>query len=500
MLLSTRALSVLLSIMYATFVLSSENDNHIDSDRRFISALYYSDWSYEKQLPSDIPLSRITHLYYAFAGIDAGTANIQFDSTSDLNANIPFGKEILNDDFTDLTYLNVSNNVNSAFYQSIPWMEKYLNNLEHINLNASCGLIGQLRQMREINPRLKISLAIGGANSGKLFKAITRSNKHMKQFAANIAANVEALGFDGVDFDWEFPGSPDDGSALNNIVEKLRTLFKKRNKNNAKLITVAIPLDRDVLKYYNLAQLEKNVDYFNLMGYDISGKWSQVSSFHSQLYTDTNILASSISVNNAVEYISAQVNSSKIILGMPTYGISFNAAALYEKFDGCAKIRIDSEDEDTEEDYKEECIIDYINLPPGGYVEVEDTEIGASYAYNKNKKKGLVVYDTPKIARLKARYVLDKGLAGGMWWDSKGDPLLKNPSRSLVYNFVDELGGIYMLVSNISDLDAYSVTQNSIVTAEVDDVTFVISSSRRKSVDKLSVVYIIVMYLFIWCL
>ena len=40
----------------------------------------------------------------------------------------------------------------------------------------------------------------------------------------------------------------------------------------------------------------------------------------------------------------------------------------------------------------------------------------ASYSYDSSKRE-LVSYDTPNIAKVKAQYVLSKGLGGQMFWD-----------------------------------------------------------------------------------
>ena len=53
----------------------------------------------------------------------------------------------------------------------------------------------------------------------------------------------------------------------------------------------------------------------------------------------------------------------------------------------------------------------------------------ASYSYDSSKEE-FVSYDTPNIANMKAQYVMDKGLAGSMFWDLSTD---KTGDESLVY-------------------------------------------------------------------
>lgn len=427
----------------------------INTRKEYITALYFSEWSYPDHLPAEIPLSRITNIYYAFADIDSESYNIKLGSQNALSTEIEFPHTALISDSEDLRFKNLSTNVNSEYFDSLQWIEDYQKNILKLGTagyEISQGIIGQLRQLKTINPRLNISLSIGGSDSTKKFRDITASTEDLERFVANIALNVEKIGFDGVDIDWEFPSTEHDTKMLLTLIRQLHAKLKKPEEGNRKLITLAVPLDTDVLKNFNFPEMDQYIDYYNLMGYDISGKWSSRSGFQSQLYTDKNIIGYTISVDNTVRYLNELIDKSKIILGMPAYGTTFNTNKLYEKFDGCANISISGVIDEGREDYNEECNIDYYHLPPAGFIEISDTEIGAAYAYSdkSNANQGLIVYDTPKIARLKARYVLDNDLAGGFWWDSKGDPLIRNMSRSLVYNFIDELGGVLQLDSECS--------------------------------------------------
>jgi len=67
-------------------------------------------------------------------------------------------------------------------------------------------------ELKKSNPRLKLLLAIGGWRAGSgPFVAVVASANTRKTFAANAAKFVRRHGFDGLDVDWEFPGSRGSG-------------------------------------------------------------------------------------------------------------------------------------------------------------------------------------------------------------------------------------------------------------------------------------------------
>lgn len=66
-----------------------------------------------------------------------------------------------------------------------------------------------------------------------------------------------------------------------------------------------------------------------------------------------------------------------------------------------------------------------------------DEKLLASWSYD-NQTRTLISYDTPQVARLKAQYILDKGLRGAMWWEISGDKA--DSSDSLIDSVIEVLG------------------------------------------------------------
>jgi chitinase len=69
--------------------------------------------------------------------------------------------------------------------------------------------------LKEQNPRLKVLLAVGGWRIGsEPFIPVVASPESREAFVRNVVRYLRKHNFDGLDMDWEFPGtrgsSPDD--------------------------------------------------------------------------------------------------------------------------------------------------------------------------------------------------------------------------------------------------------------------------------------------------
>ncbi len=113
-----------------------------------------------KFTPEDVDPALCTNLIYSFAGLDGDTWQIK---------------------------------------SLDPWMD----------LSDDYGLdgFGKATALKYANPKLKVTLAIGGWNEGsKKYSEMARDAEKRKTFVASVIQFLEKYNFDGLDLDWEYPG------------------------------------------------------------------------------------------------------------------------------------------------------------------------------------------------------------------------------------------------------------------------------------------------------
>ena len=256
--------------------------------------------------------------------------------------------------------------------------------------------------------KMRILLSIGGGASGG-FSGAVKDDASRKIFVDSIMDVIKEYGFDGIDMDWEYPGwsglSDSTPYDVINFSYLLRDLRAAMDEYKSGLLLTAAVISSSTDKFYQPKELNKYLDYVNIMTYD--GDNSGIATHHTKPY------GSGYSAKNAIEaWINAGVDAKKIVVGAAFYGkISELTTPVSNPEDALGKStksrstitysRISSE---------------YLTNP--AFKECYDVQSGAFYL---SDGKYFITYDNYDSILKKAELVREYNLGGMMFWDYGSD-------------------------------------------------------------------------------
>ncbi|MCS0639729.1 glycosyl hydrolase family 18 protein [Streptomyces sp. LP05-1] len=457
-----------------------------DHQRRVIG--YFTGWRTGKDgtpayLASDIPWDKVTHVNYAFGHIDSGNK-------------LSVGTDGPGNAATGMTWPGVAG---AEMDPAFPYKG-------HFNL---------LSKFKKQHPNVKTLISVGGwaetgghfddtgtrVNSGGFYSTATNADGSVNQagidtFADSAVAFVKKYGFNGVDVDYEYPttmkdaGNPLDWGLANarraglvkGYAALMKTLREKLDRAGAAdgrhyLLTVAAPSSGYLLRGMETFQVQKYLDYVNIMSYDLHGAWNEYVGPNASLFDDgkdSELAAAGVystsqyggigylNTDWAYHYFRGSMPAGRINIGLPYYTRGFKnvqggtdglwgrapasdcpaGAGLTKCGDGATGIDNLWHDKDTAgkespagsnpmwhaKNLEKGVTGDYLarygfaagTKLTGSYVRKYDATLAAPWLWNAEKKVFLSTEDEQSVGA-KADYVVDRGIGGTMVWELAGD-------------------------------------------------------------------------------
>ncbi len=350
---------------------------------------YFSSWGiYDRQyFVTDIPADMVTTINYAFAFISDD------------------GEIMLGDEWADTQYL----------YPGDKEDEPLLGNFK------------QLQLLKAAHPNLRTVISVGGWTGSAKFSDAALTDESRKKFAGSCVDFITKYGFDGVDIDWEYPTGggdsanierPEDAANFILMLKELRTQLDAQGTKDGKhyLLTIAAAAGKDGYSKLDMKQIYPLLDWINVMTYDFSGSWSDVTGFNAPLYDSTDNPPEGGSADSIIQgYEGAGVPAERLVMGVPFYGRGWTGVANTDNGLHQAYTGFPDGSEDGGLDYR--ALVDsYIPTYQRYWNDVSQVP----WLYDAASKT-MISYDDPESLKMKVGYVKEKGLGGVMIWELASD-------------------------------------------------------------------------------
>lgn len=263
---------------------------------------------------------------------------------------------------------------------------------------------------------------------------------HLAGSAAGRAALLAALqdflrqhpSFDGIDIDWEHPGSngaangvplgsAEDGANFATLMRELRAGLDAlgREQGRRYALTVAVNATAPVLDRIDWARAAPALDHIFLMSYDYYGAWTPVLGHHSALHSSHP--GADDSLEQSVAHLRRHgVPLRQLVAGVAMYGRGFSGAASGRP--GAARDGIFPPGGEGAMSYREIAAryLDAKGRGRDGFRAVFDARQQAWHLHDA-KRQLYLGYDDPRAVEAKARWARAQGLAGVFAWELDQD-------------------------------------------------------------------------------
>ena len=263
-------------------------------------------------------------------------------------------------------------------------------------------------------PPIPTLLAIGGATSNSTLFAFIASDPTARATFINSTIEVaRTFGFDGIDFDWEFPKTTKEMNDLGELLFQWRKAISDEAASTGRpplLLTAAVYFSVNFFlsgqpRMYPVDSINKNLDWVNVMSYDLRGYGSNATGAPSGMFDSKSNVSV---VSGLFSWIRGGVAPEKIVMGMPLYGKTWKLQDPNVHGIGAPSVGSGPGVDGAMAYFQ---VVDF-NKQMGAKV-VYDKETGSVYSYSGSTWIG---YDDPFTVSVKVGFAQALKLRGYFFW------------------------------------------------------------------------------------
>ena len=272
-----------------------------------------------------------------------------------------------------------------------------------------------IKQIKEWNPDIKIILSLVSSHPDTWSVGASTEEGRAK-IAESCAKVCEEIGYDGVDFDWEYPcvpsnnitSSPDDKVNFTLMLKAVRERLDQIPGGKHYYNTIAAGADVYYCENVEMEEIVKYLDYINVMTYDLKCGFHALAGHHTNLYASIGDYFRN-SCDQAMRlFESYGVPKDKLVMGCGFYSRKWenvqnvnNGFLQWTKNGGGYGPAYHT------------LLEEYINK--NGYTRYWDDVAKAPWLYNPDT--GIFIsYDDEESLTAKCEYLIETGYAGIFYW------------------------------------------------------------------------------------
>lgn len=279
--------------------------------------------------------------------------------------------------------------------------------------------------LKREHPHLKVIVSVGGWQAEGFSDAAFTADSR-RRFAGSVVDLVRSHRVDGVDLDWEYPGQgaggikhrPQDKQNFTHLLAEVRRQLDaasdadRRTGPTRYLLTIA-SADREYFDHTEMERLHVHLDWINVMAYDFFNSLTPTTGHHAGLYPSERAAPTDRNADASIrQHLAAGIPPGKLVLGVAFYGRGFAGVQpqgngvnqKYERYEGDHPFR--------------ELATGLIGRQ--GFERHWDERARAPYLWNAATRT-FITYDDARSIGAKADYVRAKGLGGMMFWELSQD-------------------------------------------------------------------------------